>query len=47
MAARSPANRIMLQRSYGYSVRKMLADLLDQPLLGQRVRHWRIGDTPE
>ena len=34
MAARSPANRIMLQRSYGYSVRKMLASLLDQPLLG-------------
>jgi hypothetical protein len=34
MAARSPANRVMLPRSYGYSVRKMLADLLDQPLLG-------------
>jgi hypothetical protein len=33
MPARSPANRIMLQRSYGYSVRKLLADLLGQPLL--------------
>jgi hypothetical protein len=34
MAARSPANRILLERSYGYSVRKVLASILDQELFG-------------
>jgi hypothetical protein len=33
MNARSPANRILLAGDYGYSVRNMLASLLDQPLL--------------
>ena len=33
-AARSPANRILLERKYGYSVRKKLTSLLEQELLG-------------
>jgi hypothetical protein len=34
MTARSPANRILLERKYGYSVWRVLASLLEQSLLG-------------
>jgi hypothetical protein len=36
-AARSPANRILLERRYGSSVRNLLASRLDQPLLGNAL----------